>query len=216
MHRLLRDIFIKLQNLNLAWIFSFFLSSLLGAQTVNKFQIRTLNSNKQIEHPHLIWGQTIYKCHIQPIHTLNQIQKVDSNYLEIRKADLKDKYMSVKLKNKKKLILATDTIIGFKIKEDSSYVRIQKGEFYTVFQVNDLVLYYKKINQGKFVDTYYYFSYDLNSEIYWINEKTIVPLFNKNICFLKKLSTLSLLGSPSEWDKKNETLKFMVWYNECK
>ncbi|MGZ3864233.1 MAG: hypothetical protein ACXVPN_13765 [Bacteroidia bacterium] len=149
------------------------------------------------------------------MHSSEQISEQSNNYLPINKAVIDNKKLILTLQNKKIIIVSTDTVWGYQIQDNNQLIRAYNGGLYKVKQINSLILYSQKDYGSDFFESIYYFSQNLDSEIHLVDKSTIRKVFSDNVCILYKLNSCKLWKYPTDWDKKYNTVRFMVWYNEC-
>ncbi|MGZ3920715.1 MAG: hypothetical protein ACXVC7_10495 [Bacteroidia bacterium] len=163
-----------------------------------------------------VGAQAYYKCKIRLLSSHIQINEPSDNYLKIRKVEMNKNNIEITLKDKKKIIVSPDTIWGFQIKETRNVVRAYNGGLYNLKRIDSLILYSQKDYGSDFFEYIYYFSFKLDSEIHLVNKSVIRKVFSKNECVLKKLKALKLMQFPADWDEKHQTVRFMLWFKECK
>jgi hypothetical protein len=160
-------------------------------------------------------AQTFYKCQIRLLSSSKQVNQDSAKYFRVTKVVIDDKKIIITKNDKKQLIVSTDTVWGYKIMENNHVIRAYNGGLYKIKQINNLILYSQKDYGSDFFDSIYYFSFNLDSEIHIADKSTIKKVFADNPCVLHKLAFAKLWQYPSDWNGKYNTIRFMVWYNEC-
>jgi len=118
-------------------------------------------------------AQTFYKCQIRLLSSSKQINQDSTKYFGVTKVVVDGKKIIITKNDKNQLIVSTDTVWGYKIKENGTVIRACNGGLYKVKQMNNIILYNQIDYGSEFFESIYYFSFTLDSEIYIADKSTV-------------------------------------------
>ncbi|MBI2721944.1 MAG: hypothetical protein HYX39_07200 [Bacteroidetes bacterium] len=117
--------------------------------------------------------------------------------------------------DKKKIVIACDSLWGIKYKDGTVY-RNYNDQYYLLRQNSIPVIYSQTHSGHNSSHTSYYFSKDLDSDIYSMKIKNFKKYFQGDECFLNKIKKdLKWYQNYSAFDKKNKTFYIVKFYKEC-
>ena len=140
----------------------------------------------------------------------------DASYVKsIRHTFLSDS-MIITYKDKSKKAIACDSLRGIKYKDGTAY-RYYKDQYFLLRQDLNIQVYSQTSSGYKSSHTSYYFSKNLDGDIYSLKWKNIRKQFQSDTCFLRKLEhDLKWYQDYSSYDKRNKTYRIISFYKDCK
>jgi hypothetical protein len=148
-------------------------------------------------------------------------QKNDSAIIieNIRRSIWRDSIV-VRMANNSKKIYPNKNVWGYQEYERIDGCVIYRNynyEFYEVRQMDSLIIYSIEEEFLNTIITTYYFSKNLDSQIYTLRWKNIKEQFKDNFCFLERLEkNFKHYQDYSKIDKENGNYKFIEFYDMCK
>ena len=122
--------------------------------------------------------------------------------------------LKVRFANKEKLVLPNDSIWGTKYGEN--YYRYFKKRFYRLNQIDSLVVYSMHHSTGKSSHTSYYFSKNVNSDIFQLTKKKLRIQFASDSCFLESIKDgFKWYQDYSKFDKLTDSYRIVDIYKRC-
>lgn len=157
-------------------------------------------------------------ANFEVLYSSNQLYRKAQDSLLIKRMHhyLWSDSLSLKTINNSKKVIPCDSIWGVMYK-DGTIFRFYKEQHYLLRQSSSLIIYSQTHTGYKSSYTSYYFSKNLDSEIYSLKWKNIVKQFPNDTCFLGKLDReLKWYQDYSNYNKKDKSYRIVEFYNECK